>query len=85
MGLEIQRRRFKNVRAIRTPKENIMKEIRKNVPALLMLLLILGVAQGAFAQVDPPERVARLNLIEGAVSYLPSGVGEMKMTGLRQS
>ncbi len=53
-----------------------MKEIRKNVPALLVLLLILGGAQVAFAQVDPPERVARLNFIEGAVSYLPSGGNE---------
>jgi hypothetical protein len=50
-----------------------MKEILKNLPALLVLPLILGVAQGAFAQVDPPDRVARLNFIEGAVSYLPSG------------
>jgi hypothetical protein len=50
-----------------------MKEILKNLPALLVLLLILGVAQEAFAQVDPPDRVARLNFIEGAVSYLPSG------------
>ena len=53
-----------------------MKEIRKNVPALLVLLLILGAAQGALAQADPPERVARLNFIVGAVSYLPSGGNE---------
>jgi hypothetical protein len=58
------------------PRRNIMKEIRKNVPALLVLLLILGFAQGALAQIDPPERVARLNFIEGAVSYLPSGGDE---------
>ena len=53
-----------------------MREIRKNVPVLVVLLLILGIAQGAFAQADPPERVARLNFIEGAVSYLPSGGDE---------
>src|SRR5512135_2315996 len=53
-----------------------MNKIRKNVPALLVLLLILGFTQGALAQVDPPERVARLNFIDGAVSYLPSGGDE---------
>jgi hypothetical protein len=57
-------------------RRNIMKEIRKNVPALLVLLLILGIAQGVFAQADPPGRIARLNFIEGAVSYLPSGGNE---------
>jgi hypothetical protein len=58
------------------PRRNIMKEIRKNVPTLLVLLLILGFAQVALAQVDPPERIARLNFIDGAVSYLPSGGDE---------
>jgi hypothetical protein len=53
-----------------------MNEIRKSVPALLVLLLILGFAQGTLAQTDPPERVARLNFIAGAVSYLPSGGDE---------
>lgn len=53
-----------------------MKEIRKNAPALLVLFLVLGFAQGAFTQADPPEWVARLNFIEGAVSYLPSGGDE---------
>ena len=45
-----------------------MKEIRKNVPAMLVLLLISGFAQGAFAQADPPERIARLNFIDGTGS-----------------
>ena len=36
-------------------------------------LLICGFAHIALAQPDPPSRVARLNLIEGSVSYLPSG------------
>ena len=53
-----------------------MKEIRKNIPALLVLLLILGFARGAFTKADPPERVARLNFIDGAVSDLPSGGDE---------
>ena len=53
-----------------------MKEICKYVPAMLVLLLISGFAQGAFAQADPPERIARLNFIDGAVSYLPSGGDE---------
>ena len=37
-----------------------------------MLLL----APVLFAQADPPERVARLNFVEGSVSYLPSGGGD---------
>ncbi len=37
------------------------------------LLLQLAGSQAAFAQQDPPERVARLNFVQGAVSFLPSG------------
>jgi hypothetical protein len=37
--------------------------------ALLLLLINLT----AYAQADPPDRVARLNFIQGTVSYLPSG------------
>jgi len=50
-----------------------MRIIRTGFPALTLALLFIWPAQGAIAQVDPPDRVARLNLIEGAVSYLPSG------------
>ncbi len=50
-----------------------MRIIRTGFPALTLALLFIWLAQGAIAQVDPPDRVARLNLIEGAVSYLPSG------------
>jgi len=39
-------------------------------------LLLLGLMQAAFAQADPPERVARLNFIQGTLSYLPSGGDE---------
>ncbi len=50
-----------------------MRMIRTSFPALTLALLFIWPVQGIFAQVDPPDRVARLNYIEGAVSFLPSG------------
>jgi hypothetical protein len=50
-----------------------MKMIRNIMTALFPTLLFFGLTHPAFAQADPPERVARLNLIEGNVSFLPSG------------
>ncbi|MCY7370472.1 MAG: hypothetical protein LH479_06295 [Polaromonas sp.] len=40
---------------------------------LLAGVLCVGVLPPAFAQaIDPPGRVARLNLVEGAVSFAPA-------------
>ena len=47
-----------------------MRRILGKSAAVIGILLLPAVL---FAQADPPERVARLNFIEGAVSYLPSG------------
>jgi len=41
--------------------------------ALTLTILLCGFTRSALAQSDPPSRVARLNLIEGSISYLPSG------------
>ena len=43
------------------------------LPALTAVLMLLALNLSAFAQADPPDRVARLNFIQGAVSFLPSG------------
>ncbi len=40
------------------------------------ILLLIGCAYAAFAQADPPDRVARLNYVQGNVSFLPSGGDE---------
>jgi hypothetical protein len=37
---------------------------------------MFGFGQAAFAQTDPPDRVARLNYVQGSVSFLPSGGDE---------
>ncbi len=51
--------------------------MHKKVALLLALFLTLGIFLGtsrsASAQEDPPTRVARLNYIEGSVSYQPGG------------
>ncbi len=51
-----------------------MKLIRNMVPiAILTVLQLLQFGGTGFAQPDPPDRVARLNLLQGSVSYLPAG------------
>lgn len=50
-----------------------MKRIQKIAYAVTAALLLCGLTHAAFAQPDPPSRVARLNLIEGNISCLPSG------------
>jgi hypothetical protein len=49
-----------------------MNGIRKNM-FLVAALVVFVFAFTVFADSDPPDRVARLNLIEGSVSYHPSG------------
>jgi hypothetical protein len=49
-----------------------MRGIRGNA-FLIAAFIIFTFSFAAFAQTDPPDRVARLNLMEGAVSFLPSG------------
>ncbi len=50
-----------------------MKTIGRTLEVLTAIFLFLVVAHTAYSQEDPPDRVARLNYIQGAVSYLPSG------------
>ncbi len=50
-----------------------MKKICNIGFALIVVLLLCGLTHTVLAQPDPPSRVARLNLIEGSVSYLPAG------------
>ncbi|HET9402470.1 MAG TPA: DUF6600 domain-containing protein [Candidatus Acidoferrales bacterium] len=50
-----------------------MKTIRTTVLATAAAMLALLAAPRAFAQADPPGRVARLNLAQGSISFLPSG------------
>jgi hypothetical protein len=64
-----------------------MVKVGKIFPALIAAVLALGLSGAAFAQadpgvqvdagapVDPPSRVARLNFMQGNVSFLPSGAG----------
>src|ERR1700683_4708387 len=65
----------------RTRGEKTMKRTRTIVPVLAAMFMLAGFAQGAFGQADPPGRVARLNLMEGTVSYLPSGGGDNDWVG----
>ena len=45
--------------------------------AVLITVLLLAVPSAALAQdADPPSRVARLNFIEGSVSFQPAGESE---------
>ncbi len=48
-------------------------KIDKIAFALAAALLLCSLNRAALAQQDPPSRIARLNLIEGNISYLPSG------------
>jgi hypothetical protein len=50
-----------------------MKKLRLLVIPFLALAIFLGISPTAFAQDDPPSRVARLNYIQGSVSYQPGG------------
>jgi hypothetical protein len=51
-----------------------MKPIRNPLPGIVTAAVLAlwgtGMAQ---AQVDPPDRVARLNFVQGSISYLPAG------------
>ncbi|HYK88685.1 MAG TPA: DUF6600 domain-containing protein [Acidobacteriota bacterium] len=49
---------------------------RSIILALLIMLLLSGARHNTLAQADPPDRVARLNFVEGNVSFLPSGGDE---------
>ena len=49
-----------------------MKTIRSTILAAAAVFALFA-APRAFAQADPPGRVARLNLAQGNVSFLPSG------------
>jgi len=48
-------------------------KIRRTVYSIAAALFLFGFTCTVLAQPDPPSRVARLNLIEGSISYLPSG------------
>jgi hypothetical protein len=50
----------------------MMSGIRGNV-FLIVASILFMFAFTVFAETDPPDRVARLNLIEGSVSFHPSG------------
>ncbi len=43
---------------------------------LFAALLLFGIPPKAQAQADPPDRVARLNFVQGSVAFLPSGGDE---------
>jgi hypothetical protein len=50
-----------------------MKKIQWLLPILILGSIFLGLSQTTRAQDDPPGRVARLNYIQGSVSYQVSG------------
>jgi hypothetical protein len=50
-----------------------MKRTLYVIPELAVVLLLFTIVHTVYAQADPPDRVARLNFIQGVVSYLPSG------------
>jgi hypothetical protein len=55
-----------------------MKKVSLLVVLLLFLGIYLGASRAASAQDDPPTRVARLNFIQGSVSYQPGGDEEQE-------
>lgn len=55
-----------------------MKKVSLLVVLLLFLGIYLGAPRAASAQDDPPTRVARLNFIQGSVSYQPGGDDEQE-------
>ncbi len=58
-----------------------MKALRTMIFTLAAAALCAGLSHTASAQADPPDRVARLNFMEGTVSYLPSGGGDNDWVG----
>ncbi len=46
------------------------------ITMMIAALLLFGTNCALLAQTDPPDRVARLNILEGSVSFLPSGGDE---------
>jgi hypothetical protein len=58
-------------------KQSNRSVIRRSLPFLMAVavtvVLVLSFASAASAQDDPPGRVARLNFIEGSVSFQPAG------------
>jgi hypothetical protein len=53
-----------------------MEEKSRNMRFHVLAGLLTITAAAAFAQADPPSRVARLNFIQGAVSFRPAGVDD---------
>ena len=64
-----------------TPRAKAVKTLRTMIFALAAVLLCASLAQSTYAQADPPDRVARLNFMEGSVSYLPSGGADNDWVG----
>ncbi|MGC4048801.1 MAG: hypothetical protein QM757_04680 [Paludibaculum sp.] len=50
----------------------------------MMCAVVLAMATGTLAAQDPPSRVARLNYLEGAVSFQPTGVDDWVEAGLNR-
>ncbi|MGH9756116.1 MAG: DUF6600 domain-containing protein [Candidatus Acidiferrales bacterium] len=50
-----------------------MKKIVWLLPLLIVATLFMGISNPVAAQEDPPSRVARLNYMQGSVSFQPSG------------
>jgi hypothetical protein len=55
-----------------------MKKVSRLVVLFLALGIFLGASRTASAQDDPPTRIARLNFIQGSVSYQPGGDDEQE-------
>ena len=55
-----------------------MKKVSLLVVLFLALGIFLGASRTASAQDDPPTRIARLNFIQGSVSYQPGGDDEQE-------
>jgi hypothetical protein len=59
---------------IDVPREGYMNRLRRNLLAVIILLSLSALA--AFADNDPPQRVARLQYMSGSVSVQPKGQDE---------
>ena len=71
------------LRSVTAARSRFFESLRLALAApLLAAVAILGASLPAFAEAgDPPGRVARLNLVEGEVSFAPAdGVGEAAWT-----
>src|ERR1700723_2732634 len=65
--------------ALNKHRSNTISELALLLLSFVLLLILPGVtrAQDADQQdADPPSRVARLNFIEGSVSFLPAGTSD---------